>query len=162
MSKVILLDSGPLGTIVHPKCKHEKREYDVEIREWLEYLNQNNFELRIPKIIDYELRRNLLLENLNQTIDRLDLLQNFLIPLDRKTMLKAAHLWAEIRKQGKGGSHPKSLDGDAILLAQAIGQKDFFEKVTIVTTDLKDLSRFPNHEISIYEWPNILTNRELI
>ena len=77
-------------------------------------------------------------------------------------MLKAAQLWAEIRKQGKGGSHPKSLDGDAILLAQAIGQKDFFEKVTIVTTDLKDLSRFPNHEISIYEWPNILTNRELI
>ncbi|VXD23108.1 PIN domain-containing protein [Planktothrix serta PCC 8927] len=161
MSKVILLDSGPLGTIVHPKYKHEKREYHVEIREWLEYLNQNDFELRIPEIIDYELRRNLLLENLNKSIDRLDLLQNLLIPLERKTMLKAAQLWAEIRKQGKGGSHPKSLDGDAILVAQAIGQKDFFEQVIIVTTDLKDLSRFPNHGISIYEWPNILTNGEL-
>jgi hypothetical protein len=53
MSKVILLDSGPLGTIVHPKCKHEKREYHVEIREWLEYLNQNDFELRIPEIMEY-------------------------------------------------------------------------------------------------------------
>lgn len=52
MSRVVLLDSGPLGEITHPEA--EKR---VPIREWLFGLLDTGTYPRLPEIVDYEHRR---------------------------------------------------------------------------------------------------------
>lgn len=65
MNIVVLVDSTPLGQITHPNIK-------PEIRNWLQNLNEQNISLLIPEIVDYELRRQLLLNNREKSISRLD------------------------------------------------------------------------------------------
>lgn len=53
MTRVVLLDTGPLGQVTHPKR-------DSKITNWLQSLRAESTELRVPEIADYELRRELL------------------------------------------------------------------------------------------------------
>ena len=84
--------------------------------------------IALPEIVDYELRRNFLLElrrgrtSFARSLQRLDELRSSLIflPLNSDAMLKAAELWADARSQGKSTADPKELDGDVILAAQAL------------------------------------------
>ena len=114
MIKPIILDAGPLGRIAHPRPNRE-------IAEWLTGLLKAGVTVILPEIADYEVRRNLLLEGLAQSIARLDQLKKALIylPLTTKVMLRAAELWAEARKSGRPTADPKALDCDVILAAQA-------------------------------------------
>src|SRR5438105_2698125 len=115
MSKLIILDAGPLGRIAHPRPNRE-------ITLWLERILTAGIEVIIPEIADYEVRRNLLLTGLLKSVERLDQLKNTLIylPLNTQVMLKAAELWAEARKAGQPTADPQALDGDVILAAQAL------------------------------------------
>ncbi len=150
MTKAILLDSTPLGQITHPKVK-------PEIREWLEKINQENINLLIPEIVDYELRRQLLLNNRFKSIARLDaLIENRLVLINRETILKACELWAWIRQQGLPTADKNNIDGDVILSAQAILQKQFYQEVIIVTENVKHLSRFCVYGIIVEKWSEIL------
>lgn len=150
MTKAILVDSTPLGQITHPKVK-------PEIREWLEKINQQNINLLIPEIVDYELRRQLLLNNRFKSIARLDaLIKNRLVLINRETILKACELWAWIRQQGLPTADSNNIDGDVILSAQAILQKQFYQEVTIVTENVKHLSRFCVYGIIVEKWSEIL------
>lgn len=78
-------------------------------------------EVIIPEITDYELRRNLLLEGLSESVHRLDELKAVLtyLPLTTRVMLRAAEFWAQARKDGRATADPKQLDVDVILAAQA-------------------------------------------
>jgi predicted nucleic acid-binding protein len=78
-------------------------------------------EVIIPEITDYELRRNLLLEGLFESVRRLDQLKAVLayLPLSTRAMLQTAELWAQARKDGRATADPKELDVDVILAAQA-------------------------------------------
>lgn len=150
MTKAILVDSTPLGQITHPKVK-------PEIREWLEKINQQNINLLIPEIVDYELRRQLLLNNRFKSIARLDaLIKNRLVLINRETILKACELWAWIRQQGLPTADKNNIDGDVILSAQAILQKQYYHEVTIVTENVKHLSRFCIYGIVAEKWSEIL------
>ncbi len=115
MANVVMLDTGPLGVLAHPRA-------DREIVEWTENLALSGVSVIIPEITDYELRRNLLLEGLTRSIARLDQLKGLLMyaPLTTEVMLKAAELWAEARRRGQPTADPKELDGDVILAAQAL------------------------------------------
>lgn len=110
----VLLDSGPLGRIAHPRP-------NPDIAEWLREILSAGVEVIVPEIADYEVRRNLLLEGLTTSVMRLDSLKERLtyLPLNTSTMLRAAELWASARKQGCATADPKELDGDVILAAQA-------------------------------------------
>ncbi len=63
-------------------------------------------------------------------------------------MLRAAELWADVRKEGKPTADNKALDGDVILAAQAIILQDEMllesdlaqDKVIIATGNKKHLS----------------------
>jgi hypothetical protein len=66
-------------------------------------------------------------------------------------MLKAAQLWAQVRKQGMPTADNKALDGDVILAAQASMIKDEGYEVIIATTNVGHLSRLANAK----EWRNI-------
>lgn len=115
MTKPVMLDTGPLGRIAHPRP-------NPEIMGWIMGLLKANVFVIIPEIVDYEIRRSLLLEGLTKSITRLDQLKQTLNyqPLDTNIMLKASELWAEARKMGKPTADPQALDCDVILAAQAL------------------------------------------
>lgn len=147
MNKIVLLDSGPLGMITHPRK-------NLEIKLWLQNLLNSKINFRVPEIADYEVRRELLRANKIKGIQRLDNLisQIGLLPITREVMLQAAEFWAETRKQGQPTTDDKSLDGDVILAAQALTISRDNNEVVIATTNVKHLNRFVTakqwHEIS--------------
>ncbi len=152
MSRVILLDTHPLSKVTHPKI-------DPKVQQWLKYLRENKTVLRVPEIADYELRRELLREHKQKSIDRLNQLSQIcLISLTPETMRKAAELWAWIRNQGKPTASNDSLDGDVILTAQAILQLKSFDEVIVVTTNLRHISRFESEGICVADWQQTLNN----
>ncbi|MGE0434782.1 MAG: hypothetical protein AB7K09_26125 [Planctomycetota bacterium] len=51
MSRVVVLDTGPLGLVTHPRNADAKR--------WLKSLVLAGFAVAVPEIADYELRREL-------------------------------------------------------------------------------------------------------
>jgi len=115
MTKTVMLDSGPLGRIAHPKP-------NPEIISWLSEFIRANVRIIIPEIADYEVRRSLLLAGLEKSVMRLDQLKQIFVyqPLSTETMLKAAELWAYARRKGKPTASLQALDGDVILAAQAL------------------------------------------
>ena len=135
MSKIVLLDAGPLGMISNPNATGVNRE----CYEWMEALVVRGFEVRVPEIADYEVRRELLRANKSEGIARLDLLKNTIgyLSITTSIMLEAAELWAQARRTGMPTADPKALDCDVILAAQAL------EADGIVATDnVGHLSRF--------------------
>lgn len=121
MARIIVLDTGPAGKIAHPSV-------DPRVKQWLAERITAGDRIALPEIVDYELRRNFLLEvrrgktSFIKSLQRLDELRNTLVflPLSSDIMLKAAELWADARSQGKPTADDKALDGDVILAAQAL------------------------------------------
>jgi predicted nucleic acid-binding protein len=152
MSRVILLGTHPLSQVTHPKV-------DPKIQLWLQSLRENETVIRVPEIADYELRRELLRQGKQKSIDRLNKLSQIcLIPLTPETMQKAAELWASVRNQGKPTASNDSLDGDVILAAQAIVQLKNFNEVIVITTNLKHISRFESEGIYVADWYQTLND----
>lgn len=114
MTRCIILDTGPLGKIAHPRPNQE-------VAGWLRRVVASGGLVIIPEIADYELRRNMLLEGMASSLKRLDELKDLLLylPLTTRVMVKAAEFWATARKQGEPRGALDALDGDAILAAQA-------------------------------------------
>jgi predicted nucleic acid-binding protein len=139
MSRVILLDSGPLGMLTNPKAKGVPLECQV----WLKALLRRGERVAIPEIADYEVRRELLRAGLAQSLRRLDNLTQTLdyIPIQTETMRLAARLWAEMRQSGQPTADDKALDGDVILAAQARLLCDETTEAIVATTNVAHLSR---------------------
>ena len=68
MSRLILLDYGPLGMITNPKAKG----IPLECQMWLRNLLQRGEQVAIPEISDYEVRRELIRAGLLQSLRRLN------------------------------------------------------------------------------------------
>ena len=64
--QIILLDTGVLGKICNPKIDNNTKKILDFIKE------KENLDLIIPEICDYELRRNIILENLDKSIRKLN------------------------------------------------------------------------------------------
>ena len=81
MSRLILLDSGPLGMITNPKAAGIP--FDCQL--WLKSLLRRGERVAIPEISDYEVRRELLRAGLLKSLRRLDDLKQTLdyIPIQR-------------------------------------------------------------------------------
>jgi predicted nucleic acid-binding protein len=146
MSRLILLDSGPLGMVTNPKAKG----IPLDCQLWLKSLLRRGERIAIPEIADYEVRRELLRAGLLQSLRRLDNLKQTLeyIPIQTDTMLLAASIWAEARQTGQPTADPKALDGDVILSAQARLLCDETTQVIVAITNVAHLSRF----ITALDW----------
>ncbi|MBI5477531.1 MAG: nuclease [Deltaproteobacteria bacterium] len=136
MTRVVLLDSGPLSMVAHPR-RHP------EIKSWLQQLLRAGVDVRVPEIADYEVRRELLHLGAQRSIERLDVLKKLgYVPLSTPMMLRAADLWAEARRVGQPTADAKALDGDVILAAQALVLCEQGLDVVVATTNVGHLTRF--------------------
>jgi predicted nucleic acid-binding protein len=142
MSRVILLDTGPLGMISHPRPNRA-------IVEWVRDLLQSGAEILIPEIADYEVRRELLRARKAKGVKRLDELKVTMgyVPLTTEAMLQAAEFWAQARRRGQPTAKDAAPDGDAILAGQAATLDTGTGELVIATTNTKHLSRFARAEI---------------
>lgn len=138
VSRVVLLDAGPLGLATNPR----RSKQGVACAEWIEALVTHGTRVVVPEIADYEVRRELLRANKVRGLQRLDALTKLLeyLPLTTAAMRRAAELWAQARQTGQPTADDKALDGDVILASQALtlGVTD----VVIATTNVGHLSRF--------------------
>ena len=156
---IVLLDTGVLGLIINSKPSEKNREEVRQCNEWIENLLKNNIHIVVSEIADYEERRELILQNKLNNIQRLDALISrvdyFRITTD--VMREAAKLWAFARKNGKQTADNKALDADVILCAQAIIAKSEGIDVMIATSDPGALNRLlKNYYISARRWRDIL------
>lgn len=96
MTRCIILDTGPLGKIAHPRPNQE-------VAAWLNRVVSSGSLVIIPEIADYELRRNMLLEGMASSLKRLDELKDLLLymPLTTRAMIKAAEFWADGTEAGE-------------------------------------------------------------
>lgn len=137
MNRIILLDSGPLGMITHPRK-------NAKIKFWLQSLLQSGTRVQVPEIADYEVRRELLRVGKIKGLQRLDFIisELGLVSINREVMLKAAELWAESRQRGQPTANNQALDADVILAALAFSIINLGQNVVIATTNVRHLSRF--------------------
>ncbi|HAO19014.1 MAG TPA: nuclease [Desulfobacteraceae bacterium] len=142
MSRIILLDAGPLGMITHPK-------QNSEIKLWMQNLIRLGTLVRIPEIADYEVRRELLRAGKTKGIERLDALKAAIgyIPITTEMMLKAAEFWAQARMSGRPIADHKALDADVILAAQAFITRQDGDDVIVATTNVGHLSLFVSAKV---------------
>lgn len=153
MKTVALLDSGPLGDICNPNLR-------VNIKSWIDFIKEKKIALRVAEIIEYELRRNFILENLTKSERNLYKYRQTqrIVPITSSMMLEAAAIWAELRARGLSTANEKSIDIDVILAAQALSLKVNFERVIIVTTNPKHIYRFSDFGIKTWDWKQALND----
>lgn len=120
----LLLDSGVLGRLCHPRPAQNRPAMEKLIT--LASATARPNVIYLPEIADYEIRRKLLhlvarSRASNRSIDRLDQLRDVteFLPIDSAMMRRAAELWAESRLAGLPTAGNDALDGDVILAAQA-------------------------------------------
>jgi predicted nucleic acid-binding protein len=137
---IVLLDAGPLGLVTNPRATLA----NLQCKQWFAALLAAGVTVLVPEIADYEVRRELIRSVRTQGIARLDQLNAAMgyVAIDTPTMLLAAELWAQARRQGQPTTVDAALDGDAILAAQAILLARRGDPVVIATTNVRHVARF--------------------
>jgi predicted nucleic acid-binding protein len=121
----LLLDSGILSRVVRPDIEENKPIAQAVLR----LLDDSRFEICVPEITDYELRRKLLHLGhrrhqarawAREALILLDALVSAgYLPLNTEAMRLAAAMWAQTRAEGQLRGPEEDLDADVILAAQA-------------------------------------------
>ncbi|MGB3293331.1 MAG: PIN domain-containing protein [Phormidesmis sp.] len=144
---VIVLDTSPIGLITNPKISPQ----GIACNQWLQSHIKAGNRIIIPEIADYEARRELLRANKRKGLARLDGLSQLIeyVPITTAAMRQAAKLWAQARQQGQPTAGDNTIDGDMILIAQAMTLN--VADIVIATTNVGHLSRF----ITADSWQNI-------
>ncbi|HUG91143.1 MAG TPA: PIN domain-containing protein [Planctomycetaceae bacterium] len=147
MSRVVVLDAGPLGLATNPKGDPES----VACAAWAQSLAAAGTRVVIPEIADFEVRRELLRASKRRGIARLDGFATLFeyLPLTTPAMRHAARLWAQARQHGYPTAGDAALDVDVILAGQALALN--VSDVVIATTNVGHLSRFVAADL----WQNI-------
>lgn len=88
MSRVILLDAGPLGIVSNPRFSTQT----LACHQWVKERLTSGAHVLIPEIADYEVRRELLRANKTRSLARLNGLKSALgyLPITTQVMLRAA------------------------------------------------------------------------
>ena len=152
MARVVLLDAGPLGLA----CSRPGTPRVDQCLAWLLHLEFSVADVVIPAIVDYEVRRELIRLGAKAKLRNLDLLKARFDTLDisAAALERAAAFWALLRHAGVPTAAPKDLDVDCILAGVAATAFDSGDVVTIATTNVAHLGRFP--DIDAREWSTIV------
>ena len=147
MARILILDSGPLGVISGDPSKTRTSRMNT----WLiSYVNVG-YEIVIPEIADYEMRRELIRTRSFSGVVRLEALYERFLYLKITTiaMRQAAELWAQVRQEGRPTASPDALDADCILAGQAVTFARPNDHLAIATTNVRHLSRFSGFELEL-------------
>ena len=147
MSRIIVLDSSPLG-LLFQKPRYPEAD---SCREWL----KNHFfvgaQTVVPEIVVYELRRELLRMGKTAQVKSLDGFINTkpgrFLPITTPAMDLAAELWARARQRGKPTADRHAIDVDVILAAQVLTAGFQPGTFVVATTNLSHLSQFVPSEL---------------
>lgn len=140
MSRLVLLDAGPLALVTNPKGSDDSRR----CKAWLAGLIAGGVRVMVPEGADFEVRRDLFRAGRRGGLDRLDKLaqQAGYLPVTTAVWRRAAELWARARNEGYATADDAALDCDVILAAQAdLAAEDGYE-VVVATTNVGHLGRF--------------------
>jgi hypothetical protein len=139
MSRVVLLDSGPIGLLTTP---NENNAEAIRCQAWARELKRKGTLIRVPEIIDYEERREMIRCNSGAAIAALDQLSEVYgyLPLCTETMRRASQIWADVRILGVRSDVNERLDVDMILAAQAFIAARNGDDVWIATGNVRHLS----------------------
>lgn len=124
-------------------------------RAWIKALEASGAVVVIPAVVDYEVRRELLRAGFSAAVLRLDGLktQFLYLPVSEAAWNRAAEFWALLRNMGLPTAGPQELDGDAILAGQALTVGRPGDIVTIATTNVGHMARFPG--VDAQPWATI-------
>jgi hypothetical protein len=149
MSRVIFIDSGPLGYAFTPTVNDEH----LHCNQWWEALILKGERLAVAEIVDYECRRGWLRQNNHAAIAKLDSAKAALLyqPITTEAMLQAAAFWAAARKGGYATTTDQRLDADVILAAQVSAFARGGSEVLVATMNTRHLSRF----VSALQWDQV-------
>jgi hypothetical protein len=138
MNRVIVLDTGVAGILTnpHPSALNEA------CQDWFDTLQAMGDTVVLPEIVDYELRREMVLQGAVESLYWLNDLTRTAkyVPLVTMAIRQAARFWAQVRRQARPTADRHALDGDVILAAQAALLDDPGGGVIIATTNVKHLS----------------------
>lgn len=138
MSRLIFLDSTPLGILSHPKP-----EQSSAITKWVIDLEASGCHIVVPAIIYYEVRREFLRARLVRSLKRLDgfvrVEKDRYLSLTDHALALAAELWAQARQRGLPTADGKGLDIDVILAAQVLSANP---GAIVATSNVKHLEQF--------------------
>jgi predicted nucleic acid-binding protein len=150
MSRIIFVDSGPLGYALTPTVNDEHRCCS----QWLDALMARGEQIAIAEIVDYECRRGWLRHDNLPALSLLDQARAALlyVPITSEAMLQAAQFWAASRKGGYATTDEKRLDADVILAAQVATFAPAEAELLVATTNVKHLARF----VTARKWEEIL------
>jgi len=150
VTRLVVLDSGPLGLLAYSKASDDA----LECTRWIRRLIVVGNEIVIPEISDYEVRRELLRIGPTKGLLKLESLLTVggsrFLPIDTPAMRLAANLWADARRSGQPTAAPEALDADVILAAQAIGETGS-GPVIVATANVNHISRY----VSAAHWRDI-------
>ncbi len=148
--RAILLDSGPLGLLAHPR---QRLAIHGRVTEWV----GAGIAVVVPEIAYYELRRELVRLGAQVQLERLDELTRDLeyAPITTPIIIRATGLWAAARQQGRPTADPMALDADVILAATAIEMMDAGSQAVVASGNVGHLSRF----VEARNWEQIPAGR---
>jgi len=152
MSRVVLLDAGPLGLATNPARSPEVRA----IHRWVDEIVAAGHRIVVPAVAAFEVRREL--ERLDKTkgLARLEAFSTAepgrYLALSDTALRLAATLWARARRQGRPTADPRELDCDVIIAAQALTMGTPASSLVIATTNIGHLAQFVTAEA----WANIV------
>lgn len=117
MSRVILLDTGPLGLLTNPKKSPEA----VAATYWAMNIMAAGHQIIVPAIADFEVRRELERAGKTKGLAQLDAFNiatpGRYLPLSDRALRLAAKMWAQARNAGTPTADPKELDCDVLITA---------------------------------------------
>jgi len=150
MSGSVVLDSRPVGLVTQRPGKSTEAD---ACRRWLTGLTLGGWNVYLPEIVDYEIRRELVRSGKTASLVRLDLLaaNAIYLPITTAAMRRASELWAQARTDGLGTADPHALDGDVILAAQALTLSPAPESIVVATGNVTHLARY----LPAREWTTI-------
>lgn len=141
MSRIIVLDSSPLG-LLFQKPGHPQAD---ECRAWLAQHVAAGAQVIVPEIVKYELRRELIRLGKTRSVAALSVFTQIsgrLLPINSAAMELASELWARARRQGQPTADRHALDVDVILSAQVLTAGFPAGSFVVATTNVSHLSQF--------------------
>ena len=151
MSRVILLDSGPLGLLTNPR----KTPDTIAIAQWVVSLVRAGHRVAVPAVADYEVRRELLRAGKATGVAQLDAFNaatsDRYLPLSDAALRLGAALWAQARNSGALPADPKELNCDVLIAAQALSLGLPPPDFVVATTNVGHFTQFVLADL----WQNV-------